>query len=163
VCPACVCACVCVCVPACVRGNDQRAYAHAYKVAVCVTQRGYCPLTHIFPFLTYDFVFQPYWSACCGCVRVCVCVWLQSSWVEVQSDTFVKWVNSELRQVKGFEGRVEDLAKDFQSGVILIELVSGCGWYWYCCVSGIGIGARGHMMGVGGLDRAVQWPMICGL
>eukprot|EP00037_Helgoeca_nana_P027062 m.307790 g.307790 ORF g.307790 m.307790 type:complete len:417 (+) comp27394_c0_seq1:80-1330(+) len=48
----------------------------------------------------------------------------KSSWVEVQSDTFVKWVNSELRQVKGFEGRVEDLAKDFQSGVILIELIT---------------------------------------
>lgn len=100
-----------------------------------------------------------------GRLAVCarVCVWLQSSWVEVQSDTFVKWVNSELRQVKGFEGRVEDLAKDFQSGVILIELVSGCGWYWYWywCVSGIGIGARGHM-GVDGLDRAVRWPMICG-
>mmetsp|Transcript_27427 Transcript_27427/g.72026 ORF Transcript_27427/g.72026 Transcript_27427/m.72026 type:complete len:398 (-) Transcript_27427:37-1230(-) len=46
------------------------------------------------------------------------------SWVDVQSDTFVKWTNAELAQVDGFDSKVSDLTKDFQSGTTLVQLVT---------------------------------------
>lgn len=41
-------------------------------------------------------------------------------WVEVQKNTFTKWVNYRLRNT---DFLVEDLAKDLENGLVLIQLL----------------------------------------